>query len=125
MATPQPHPRPIRTQSLVYDEEREQSVILPVDGWRTGSPCWVITPSTTDPEPIGYRLTHVPTGRAIGSVFAADAYTLADLSLLACELDDLLDWHHVQDAYDLDQEEYIQVTRALAHFLRQRSVVTS
>ena len=115
--------RPIRTQRLIYDEEIGLSVIRPVDGWSTGRPCWVITPSTTDYPPIGYILRHVPTGFAVGPAFPVDGYRLDDIAHLAGELDKLLDWRRVTAASTFNDEKYTQTARLFSRFLREHSQV--
>lgn len=96
MVTAPPKPklsiRPIRTQALLWSDDARCHRIMPVDGWTTPSPHFVITSSESWPSkdadggPLYYELTHVPTVRAIGAPYEAEVYPLEELAAFALEL---------------------------------------
>ena len=114
-------PRPILTQRCTYNYDAGGYIILPIDGWTTGSPHFVITPSAyvpADPEHPGfYELIHLHTGYAMGKPYDGSVYSLNDLAALAAELElRCSDWRSVRGKKDLRPPEARDVQYALDRF---------
>ena len=101
--------RPIRTQHLIFFEGEHR--IMPVDGYTTGSPWFVITPSVNVMRDDHWELTHTPTGYAIGGPWPGDRCTLNDLAALAQTLAAWGDWGQVRRATDF-ADKVADVVRA-------------
>lgn len=126
MVTAPPKPqlsvRPIRTQAFLWSGDTRSHRIIPVDGWTTPSPRFVITSSDDWPlkELFGgtlcYEITLVSSGCPIGSPYEASVYPLEDLAAFAVELDSYCDWRAVRGRGDLNPAEKEHVQYALDRF---------
>ena len=113
-------PAPIRTQHCIWQGSFYQAV--PVDGWSTGSPNFVITPSANWPRkdyagaPLYYELTHVTTGFCVGAPYDAGQCTLEELADLADDLDAEAQWETLRDLGDFSHDQVVRIQKQIERF---------